>query len=363
MTKQILILNGIIVFYILQRISEMVISNENEKWLIKHCQAVEVNPKESLRMKLFHVMWFIALIIESNFKREFQPAGISLIIYSLLALGMGVRLHTMEKLRQFWTLKVMSMKNQIISTDGLYKYMRHPNYLVVMLEFVCLPLLFKAYFTMVIFSILNIFILSRRITLEERTLMKQSNYRELFMFLFTVISFSINAGEVNYQFKNYDEAKKSPSYIKFESTSTKFGFIKTGFDGYVKDVKINYDFSGEQLMHLDATIAAKSLDTDLSSRNEKMFNEILETEKFPNIQISIPEKILLTPGEHTTDIIFTIKGNKVKKPATFTVEKSAGRFVITGVSSLGLKEVGLPDPSIAIARVRDLFDLKFKIIL
>lgn len=51
------------------------------------------------------------------------------------------------------------------------------------------------------------------------------------------------------------------------------------------------------------------------------------------------------------------------KLVKFNVEKREGGFFITGSTALGLQELGLPDPSIMIAKVDDQFDLSFAIVL
>lgn len=377
MSKYMIMVNGIIFFYILQRISEMLLSRGNEKWLKKHCGAVEVDPKESVRMKIFHTLWFVSLIVEANIKKEFHPDIISLIIYIILGGCLAVRFYSMEKLKRFWTIKIFSMDNQVVVTDGLYKYLRHPNYLIVIIELFFLPLLFKAYYTMFIFSFLNIFVLLNRIKLEEEALMKNSNYHEkflnvkklfpffsLFLFLGGVSNSSLlSAAEVNYQYKNYAEAKLAKNYIKFEGTSTKLGFITTGFDGFAKEIKINYELDGIILKSLDVLIPTKSLDTNITSRDEKMINVILENEKFPDIHAKILDKVTLSNGEQFINMLFTVKDKQVTKPVKFSVVKKDNKFLITGETTLGLKELALPDPSIVVAKVRDNFDLKFSVLL
>jgi protein-S-isoprenylcysteine O-methyltransferase Ste14 len=51
-----------------------------------------------------------------------------------------------------------------------YRWLRHPNYLLVALEFVFLPLLMRAFITLVVFSIVNLVLLRQRIRLEEMAL-------------------------------------------------------------------------------------------------------------------------------------------------------------------------------------------------
>ncbi|MBC7713447.1 MAG: YceI family protein [Rhizobacter sp.] len=371
--KSALAINLIILFYIIQRVMELIIGRKNEEWLKKNNDAYEVSSKESLRMKIFHISWFVALIIESNFIHNIQPANVAVAILLVLSICQIVRFYTMAKLKQFWTVKVLSMREQVITTDGLYKFIRHPNYLIVIIELLLLPLLFKAYITMTLFSVLNLFVLSRRIQLEEDTLMKQTSYQQLFShtsrlipFIFSLLLFfatTLQANEINFHYNNYAEAKKSPDFVKFENTSTKLGMITTGFDGYSKDIKVQYTISGEQLTQLETSIPVASLDTDAESRDKKMHNDIMDAEKFPKILVSLPTPIALVPGEYTVDMIFTIKDKKIKKPVKYSIKKSNGNYSVSGSSTLGLTEAGLPDPSIFIAKVKDTFDLKFSVTL
>ncbi len=371
MNKNLLLANFIILFYIIQRVTEMLISKDNEKWLKENCHGVEVDESESKKMKIFHTCWFVALITETNISQSMQNGMAAIIIYVLLAAGMLVRFYSVEKLKQFWTIKIFSVDHQSLVTEGIYRFIRHPNYLVVISEFILLPLLLNAYFTLIIFTVLNLFVITKRIKLEERTLMEQSDYSEKFkgvkrlipfIIMLTITIFNpLSAKEQVYKFKNYEEAKKAEDFIRFAGSSTKFGLITTGFDGYAKDFKVNYDLTGNQLSGLDVIVVASELDTDVNSRNEKMVKDILNKEKFPAINVKIPEKVLLTEGEQTISMQFTVKDKQVTKPVKVKVENVAGRFHITGSADLGIKELSLPDPSIAIAKVRDEIELNFSI--
>ncbi|MBY0414745.1 MAG: YceI family protein [Bdellovibrionales bacterium] len=370
--NQVIFSNGIIIFYIFQRVSELIISKKNEAWLVANCGAIEADPKESMRMKLFHSTWFLCLIIESNLKTA------NFNVFSLI-IGMGliccllVRFYTIRKLKQFWSVKIYKMKNQVITTEGLYRFLRHPNYSIVILELFLIPLLFKTYITLVIFSLLNLIVLANRIKLEEGTLMKQSDYEKKFLgikrlvpFIFSLsllFSFEAISSELNFNYKNYNEAHKANSFVKFESISTKLGFISSTFDGYALSIKISYDLVGDQVQKLEVIIPVKSLDTDNGSRNEKMWDDILEASKFPEIHSKITAPLTLSEGEKTVDMLIQIKGKEITRPVKLTVAKKDGKFHVSGSTTLGLKEANIPDPSIAIATVRDSFDLKFDVLI
>lgn len=370
MTKNLFITNGIILFYILQRLSEMLLSTENEKWNVVQNGLREVNKRESLFMKIFHSVWFISLIIESNIRDQLFAQSYSIIIYALLFLCLIIRIHSMKMLKRSWNIKILAPADkQYISINGLYQYIRHPNYTVVIVELILIPLLFSAYYTLFIFSLLNMLVLKNRIMLEEKILMQNINYRENFMnkkrfipFVFSfllLISYISEGAELIVENKNYAEAKNSHQFIKFESTSTKLGFITTSFNGYAKNFKINYELIDLKLNQLSVTVKVSSLDTDQSSRDEKMQTTILEMDKFPNIIVTLEKPLNLQDGEQKAILQYQIKDKKFSKEVQLKVEKKDGKIFILGSTQLSLKELSLPDPSIVIAKVRDLFDLSF----
>lgn len=370
MSKHTLIMNGIILFYVIQRISEMTVSRTNENWLRLHHHAKEIDKRETLMMKLFHTFWFIALFIEANLKQDSQSPLSSLIIYFVLGLCLFVRLHSMGELKSFWTIKVLSLEQPEIATTGLYRYVRHPNYFIVIIEMVLIPLLFKAYWTMAIFSLVNLLVLSKRIQAEENSLMQHPDYKKHFsdkkrfipfIFLLCLSTFSLKASEIVVHSNSYKEAKANEQYLKFQNTSTKFGFITTDFDGYAKEFKITYDLAGDRLSNLEVTLPIKSLDTDVGSRDEKMHTTIMDAEKYPNLTASFTGPVNLLEETQSIDMTFTIKDKKITRPVSFIVNKKTGKIQIKGTAQLGLKDMGLPDPSIAIAKVRDLFDIEFNV--
>lgn len=372
MTKDLIIMNGLILLYIIQRIGELMLSKNNEEWLRHYHHAVETNPIESFRMRIFHISWFFTLIIESNYRHSFQTPLISLLVYMILGLCMLIRLHTIGQLKKFWSIKVFSMDRPAIATNGLYRFIRHPNYLVVIFELLLIPFLFKAYITMILFSLINLYILSERIKAEESSLMFHPDYKKHFSdkkrfipFLFILcLSFSqLQAKEIIIHSASYGEAKKNENYLKFKSTSTKLGFITSDFDGYAKDFKVSYDEKDQAISKVDVSVVVKSMDTDVNSRDEKMHKEIMDAERFPFLRVSSIESLKLSTEEQQINMNFTVKDKQVIKPVFFTSTQKDGVWKIVGKTQVGLQELGLPDPSIAIAKVRDQFDIEFEIML
>ena len=64
--------------------------------------------------------------------------------------------------------------------SGPYRFLRHPNYLVIVLEFLLFPLLMRAPATLVVFSLANLLVLRQRIRIEEEALRGATDYAKRF---------------------------------------------------------------------------------------------------------------------------------------------------------------------------------------
>ena len=163
----------ILVFFIIQRLVELLIAKRNEKSLLAK-GAYEVGASHYPYMILIHVSFFISLIIEVvYFKSIPTPYYALLVIFLLLQL---LRVWCLASLGPFWNTKIIILPGANVVMRGPYQYIRHPNYLVVCLEIAVLPLMFQAFFTAICFTIINFIILSVRIPTEEKALVEATNY-------------------------------------------------------------------------------------------------------------------------------------------------------------------------------------------
>lgn len=169
---------GIILFYLIQRLSELVLNKTNERFLIENFDAIEIDPDDSFRMRAFHSLWFIALIGESLWHGKLINGELATFAFIILIIAMLIRFHTISLLRELWTIKIYSLSPRPIIKEGLYKIIRHPNYLAVILELLFIPILLGCYFTALFFSLGNLWILSKRIKLEESELETNPDYNQ-----------------------------------------------------------------------------------------------------------------------------------------------------------------------------------------
>lgn len=181
MQKEFIYLYGIIFFYIIQRVSELWINRQNEIVLFEEYGATELAPSDSKRMRLFHSSWFLALLLEVSLHGKLLTGNFEIIIFLILIACQIIRFHTINVLGIFWTIKVYHIPNRPIINEGLFRFVLHPNYLVVILELLFVPLLIGAPITMIIFSIGNIYIMKKRIELEEKELLTNSKYKTMHM--------------------------------------------------------------------------------------------------------------------------------------------------------------------------------------
>jgi methyltransferase len=69
-----------------------------------------------------------------------------------------------------WTTRIIVLPQAPLVTGGPFRFVRHPNYLVVIGEIAVLPLVFGLWQVALIFSLLNAAVLFIRIRAEERAL-------------------------------------------------------------------------------------------------------------------------------------------------------------------------------------------------
>jgi methyltransferase len=161
---------GIISFFIIQRLIELIVSQQNYKWLIGN-GAKEYFPEHYKYMVIIHVLWFVSMLVEFN---NFPPKEINLItcmiFLGVTLIGQAFRLIAICTLKKRWCTKILINDNWEPIKSGLYKLVKHPNYLGVVLEIAALPLAFGLYYTATIFTLLNFWILVIRIGKENLAL-------------------------------------------------------------------------------------------------------------------------------------------------------------------------------------------------
>jgi methyltransferase len=118
---------------------------------------------------VLHVAWLLATLVEGWLRgAELSPLWP---LWAVLFLGgQALRYWAILSLGERWTTRVIVLPGAPLVGSGPYKFLPHPNYLAVVLEILAAPLVFGAWITAGIFTLLNAGVLLVRIRAEERAL-------------------------------------------------------------------------------------------------------------------------------------------------------------------------------------------------
>lgn len=153
---------------------ELVVAKRNERW-IKARGGVEFGARHYPIIVLIHTTFLMTMILEVlSFERELSYFWVVLLVGFFLTQGM--RIWAIRSLGPYWNTKIIVLPGASVVKKGPYRFIKHPNYVIVALEIVLIPLMFNAYITAIIFTIFNLLILAIRIPTEERALTALTNY-------------------------------------------------------------------------------------------------------------------------------------------------------------------------------------------
>ncbi|MEO8483450.1 MAG: isoprenylcysteine carboxylmethyltransferase family protein [Acidobacteriota bacterium] len=170
---------ALVIAVVLQRLVEVRVSRRHERHL-RARGAVESAATQMPLMVALHAAWLAAMVVEVwVLQPPFRPwlAGMA---FAGFAAGQTLRLLAMYALGPRWTVRVLTLPSADPVTHGVYRYVRHPNYLGVVLEMATLPLVHGAVWTAVVFSMANAGMLTVRIRAEEAALDHDNAYQQHF---------------------------------------------------------------------------------------------------------------------------------------------------------------------------------------
>lgn len=158
------IFHAVLAFVALQRGGELMLARANTQRLLR-LGAVEIDREGYKWFVVLHAAWLVALLAS-------VPAATppNLPLLTLFFILQAARLWVIASLGRRWTTRLMVLPGAPLVTRGPYRWLDHPNYLVVLGEVAILPLAFAAVAIAVAFSACNVVLLTRRIRLEIRAL-------------------------------------------------------------------------------------------------------------------------------------------------------------------------------------------------
>ncbi|HEX2711111.1 MAG TPA: isoprenylcysteine carboxylmethyltransferase family protein [Candidatus Acidoferrales bacterium] len=160
----------------LGRLVEVRLSARNQRRLAAQ-GAVKVPEPHFPWMVLLHAGVLGSAALEVLLLRRPLILALALPMGILFVLANALRWWVIASLAQHWNVQLMDSTRLGIVTSGPYRWIRHPNYVAVFVELIALPLVHTAWLTAVWASAVNLWVLRRRLALEERILSADPAYR------------------------------------------------------------------------------------------------------------------------------------------------------------------------------------------
>lgn len=158
-----------IIAVIAQRLIELNIAKRNERWM-KDRGGIEKGVKHYKWFIWLHSIFFLSMIFEAVLNE--RNIGINYVLITIFLLTQLGRLWCIHTLGKFWNTKVIVLPGVSLIKKGPYKYVKHPNYIIVAIELFVIPFLVGAYVTAFVFPLLHVLLLKIRIPREEKALTK-----------------------------------------------------------------------------------------------------------------------------------------------------------------------------------------------
>ena len=151
----------ILALVVVQRQFELGLAQHNTKALLAR-GAVEIGARHYPLIIALHTLWLLAILWFLP-----RPTVISWPLLGIFIVLQGLRIWVLATLGPYWTTRIISLSDAPLITGGPYRFVRHPNYMVVAGEIAVLPLAFGEVTVAIIFSIANAALLYWRIRQEE----------------------------------------------------------------------------------------------------------------------------------------------------------------------------------------------------
>lgn len=151
----------VVLLVALQRLAELVYARRNTTRLLA-AGGIEHGARHYRLFVVLHGGWLIAVFAFAD-----PAATLSAPLLVLFVALQVARLWVIASLGRYWTTRVITFPGAPLIRHGPYRFMRHPNYAIVVAEIAVLPLVFGEWALALVFSALNLALLRYRIRVEN----------------------------------------------------------------------------------------------------------------------------------------------------------------------------------------------------
>ena len=152
---------------VVERLVELVVSKRHARWAFSQ-GGVEFGRSHYPFMVIVHIGLLVGCVVEAAF-RPFVP-WLGWPMFAVVLLSQALRWWCVTSLGQRWNTLVIIVPGLPLVKRGPYRFLKHPNYVAVVAEGIALPLVHSAWITALAFTVLNAFVLAKRIKVENAAL-------------------------------------------------------------------------------------------------------------------------------------------------------------------------------------------------
>jgi methyltransferase len=164
-----LYLLGFISTIIVQRLLELWVAKRNLEFALAN-GGQEYAPEHYKFIVLLHVSWIVFMLLE-GILRGSSLSNLWWLWLCIFVLAQFGRYWAITSLGKHWNTRIIIHPGGNLVAKGPYKYLKHPNYMIVALELFVAPLIFGCWVTAIVSSLVNAgLLLGVRIPAEERAL-------------------------------------------------------------------------------------------------------------------------------------------------------------------------------------------------
>ena len=160
------------------RLVELAISRRHRRELDR-LGAKSIAEPGFIVMVVLHVSVLAGSVIEALVARRSVPWGLAALAFTGVLAANALRLAAIRSLGRHWNVRIVDSTSLGVVDTGPYRFIRHPNYVAVFSELLFLPLVQGAWITAAVGAVAHLFVLWRRIALEEAVLFADPRYAEV----------------------------------------------------------------------------------------------------------------------------------------------------------------------------------------
>lgn len=159
---------AVFAYVVIQRLAELAYANANTRRLLAE-GGREYGADHYPLFILLHTGWLISIALFAE-----PTTRPDMLLLNAFIASQTFRFWTLASIGRWWTTRIISAPHFPRVKRGPYRYIKHPNYALVVVEIALLPLLLGSLSAAICYSILNAALLAWRLKIETAVLADRS---------------------------------------------------------------------------------------------------------------------------------------------------------------------------------------------